>query len=282
MLKVSELSNSVLVTLDEQTGVAQFIGGTGERFAGIAFTSDGSLYGVSGDGSALASHLFSIDPTTGITDLLGELATGSDGETLAFNPDDGLLYHASGIGNQNQANGEVFDKLDPADCTAGVGTCSAGSSNPGDLCSEDDDCTGGTCEGLGVFECFPTAVTLSGDEYEELTALMYSNGGFFGGDLGNEAFDDPGFFRITAGGAVTFLGPMDHVAKGMALRVEPLPTPTSTPPPTSTPTATATPTPTPEPSALLVILAGAAVLRSLHRRRSRRPDRRVLESPPRA
>ena len=44
---------------------------------------------------------------------------------------------------------------------------------------------------------------LSGFDYEELTALAFSDGGFFAGDLGDASVDMPGFFRITTGGADT-------------------------------------------------------------------------------
>ena len=66
-------------------------------------------------------------------------------------------------------------------------------------------------------------VPLSGFDYEELTSLTYLNGGFFASDLGNSASDMPRWLRITPGGAVTSLGDMDHVAKGLALPSPPLP-----------------------------------------------------------
>jgi hypothetical protein len=150
--------------------------------------------------------------------LVVELGAGSDGETLAFNPDDGLLYHASGIGIPNNPNGEKFETIDP--------------------------------DTLVV-----TNVPLSGFDYEELTVLTFLDGGFFAGDLGDAAVDMPDFFRITIGGAVTFLGNMDHVSKGLVPKSEPTPTPT---PPTPTPPAAVdhykvynlspSPTPTPGPS----------------------------------
>jgi len=110
------------------------------------------------------------------------LGAGSDGETLAFNPDDGLLYHASGIGSQNQAsNGEIFETIDPAD----------------------------------AFDV--TNVPLSGFDYEELLALTYFDGDFIAADLGDSAVDMPGLLHITTGGVVTFVGDLDHVVKGITL-----------------------------------------------------------------
>jgi hypothetical protein len=129
--------------------------------------------------------LFTLNINTGSASLVLQLGDGSDGETIAFNPDDGLLYHASGIGNQNRAaNGEIFETIDP-----------------------------GT---LAV-----TQVPLSQDNYQELTALMFFDGGFLAGDVGDVSVDDPAFYHITTGGAVTFLGEMDHVTKGLVPVPEP-------------------------------------------------------------
>jgi hypothetical protein len=113
MLKVAGKQFPDLVTLDETTGVAVLIGGTLDRFSAIAFTADGTLFGVSGDGGIVPEALYTINPSTGQVFFQVILGAGSDGETLAFNPDDGLLYHASGVGSQNQSNGEEFETIDP-------------------------------------------------------------------------------------------------------------------------------------------------------------------------
>jgi hypothetical protein len=268
LLKLEGTSFRRLVTLDEWTGVATDVGDTGNRFAGMAFASDGTLYAVTGDGGGVPESLFTLSTVDASSSLVRELGAGSDGETLAFNPDDGLLYHASGIGTPNNPNGEKFETVDP--------------------------------DTLIV-----TNVPLSGFDYEELTSLTFLDGGFFAGDLGNSAFDDPGFFRITTGGAVTFLGNMDHVSKGLVLALDPPPTPTATPsatptatpkPPTPTPTATpsatptvsptatatasptitptatptVSPTPTPEPGVILQLVAGGVGLAFLNKRRMRK------------
>ena len=237
LLKLEGTSFRRLVTLDEWTGVATNVGDTGNRFAGIAFALDGTLYAVTGDGGGLPETLFTLSTVDASPSLVRELGAGSDGETLAFNPDDGFLYHASGIGTPNHPNGEQFETIDP--------------------------------DTLVV-----TNVPLSGFDYEELTALTYWDGGFFAGDLGDTTVDMPGFFHITTGGAVTFLGNMDHVSKGLVLALEPTPTPTPTPPtptpPTPTPptaTPTASPTPTPEPGVILQLVAGGVGLAFLNKRR---------------
>lgn len=201
LVRIQGRTNPDLVTLDESTGVATSLGNTTQKFAGIAFASDGTLYAVSGDGAIVAEQLFTLSTSNASATLIIGLGDGSDGETIAFNPDDGLLYHASGIGTPNQSiNGEIFQTIDP--------------------------------DTLVV-----TDVTLSGFDYEELTALAFSGGGFFAGDLGDSDVDMPRFFRITTGGAVTFLGDMDHVAKGFALAL----------PPPAVPAL---------PAAMLVLLAG--------------------------
>jgi hypothetical protein len=282
LLKLEGTSFRRLVTLNELTGVATNVGDTGNRFAGIAFTSDGVLYAVTGDGGGIPESLFTLSTVDASSSLVIELGAGSDGETIAFNPDDGLLYHASGIGTPNNPNGEKFETVDP--------------------------------DTLIV-----TNVPLSGFDYEELTSLTFVDGGFFAGDLGDSAVDMPGLFRITTGGEVTFLGDMDHVSKGLVLEATPIPTPTATPTytptatptayptdppseptptptytptatptatptytptatptatPTSTPpptpTATPTPTPTPEPGAILQLVAGGMGLAFLNKRRMRK------------
>lgn len=67
------------------------------RFASIAFDSAGQLFGVTGNGSGpMPETLYSLDKATGEATLLRFLGAGADGEVIAFNPEDGLLYHWSG------------------------------------------------------------------------------------------------------------------------------------------------------------------------------------------
>jgi hypothetical protein len=100
-----------LVTVDPLTGVAASIGNTTGQFAGLAFLSDGTLLGVTGDCNRCAAAplqpetLFTLDQATGAPTLFQPLGNGDDGEAIAFDPDDGFLYHASGI------NDEVFEKV---------------------------------------------------------------------------------------------------------------------------------------------------------------------------
>jgi len=180
ILKLLTKPTRWLATLDSDTGVATSVGDTGDKFATIAFASDGTLYGITGDGATVPQALYAlstVDATPTFLDSFGTPEEGvTDGEVLAFNPANGLLYRASGIGPPNSA--EIFETIEP-----------------------------GTLARVNV--------PLSGFDYEELTALVKVGGGFYAGDLGDALVDMPRFFRITTGGNVTFLGDMDHVTKGL-------------------------------------------------------------------
>lgn len=188
LLKVSGSSFRRLVTLDETTGIAIDIGDTVNRFAGMAFTADGTLYGITGDGGGIPESLFILSLVDASSTLVIELGAGSDGEKIAFNPTDGLIYHASGIGTPNHPNGEIFETVDP-------GMLSVAN------------------------------VPLSGFDYEELTSLTYSDGAFYAGDVGDSAVDMPSLYRITPAGVVTLIGAMDHVSKGLVVARDPVQVP---------------------------------------------------------
>ena len=112
------VSDFRLVTIAPDTGVATEIGVLGDRFAGLAWgpflPTDGqppwteTLFGVTGDGATNPEQLFVIDHTTATTMLLMNLGNGGDGEAIAYNPDDNMLYHLSGeFGSEL-----VFEKID--------------------------------------------------------------------------------------------------------------------------------------------------------------------------
>ncbi|MFK7785467.1 MAG: T9SS type A sorting domain-containing protein [Crocinitomicaceae bacterium] len=83
--------------LDPATGVITEIGDMGDNVANITFVN-GALLAVTGDGANVAETLYSVDILTGAMTLINALGNGSDGESIEFNPDDGLLYHWSGWG----------------------------------------------------------------------------------------------------------------------------------------------------------------------------------------
>ncbi len=106
ILKLKDQNGRELVTLDPMTGIATSIGNTGDKLAGLTFDDSGTLYGVSGDGASVPETLFTIDlGDASLTSFL-TLGAGDDGEAIAFNPDDGKIYHASGL------DGEVFESID--------------------------------------------------------------------------------------------------------------------------------------------------------------------------
>ena len=169
LLRLSGQTGRELVTIDPTTGVATNVGDTGDRFAGIAFDSSGILYGVTGDGANTPETLFTLSTVDATATQVTSLGNGTDGEALAFNPDDGLFYHASGLNNN------VFETVNPISFSV-------------------------------------TNIPLSGDTYSEALSLTYEGSGvFLLGDL------DQRLYRITASGAVTLLGTLDHRAKGLAV-----------------------------------------------------------------
>lgn len=143
LLKLAGQTGRELVTIDMDTGACSSIGNTGAKFASIAFTSTGILYGVTGDGATIPQTLFTLSTADATPTIATALSPGvgvSAGEALGFNSDDGFLYRASGFGIQNLD--EIFQRIDP-----------------------------GT---LGV-----TGVFLKGDDYAEATALAYEGSGVF-------------------------------------------------------------------------------------------------------
>ena len=96
LLKLSGSAGRELVIIDLITGVTTSVGNTGEGFAGIAFDASGTLFGVTGDGGSTAETLFTLSLTDASSTFFQSLGNGDDGESIAFNPDAGLMYHGSG------------------------------------------------------------------------------------------------------------------------------------------------------------------------------------------
>ena len=89
-------SGRSLGVIDPDTGDATIIGSTFDAFAGIAFDDRGRLFGVTGDGADWEDLLFTMDPQTGGRSLYMEPYDASGGETIGYNPNDGLIYHGAG------------------------------------------------------------------------------------------------------------------------------------------------------------------------------------------
>ncbi len=96
LLRLSGREGRELVTLDPSTGFATPVGDTGDRFAGLTFDAGGTLYGITGLSAATPESLFVLSQTDAIPSFVLSLADGDGGEVIAFNPEDGLLYHGTG------------------------------------------------------------------------------------------------------------------------------------------------------------------------------------------
>ncbi|MBI4638975.1 MAG: hypothetical protein HY727_21770 [Candidatus Rokubacteria bacterium] len=170
-----------LAIVDPATGVATSIGNTGDSFAGIAFDCDGRLFGVTGDGASTPETLFTLSTTDATPTLFASLGRGDDGETIAFNPDDGRLYHASGhVGDYDPVfdDGVIFESLD-----------------------------------LSVTPVvdIPIGSPLTDGEVRALT--FWESEGVFLWKQGSSG--DP-LFRVTPAGVATTVGNTDHKLKGLA------------------------------------------------------------------
>lgn len=72
-----------------------FIGTLSDKFAGITFSNNGVLYGITGDGATTPTTLYTINTTTAASTLVVDLsltAGAGDGEAIAYNTTDGLIY----------------------------------------------------------------------------------------------------------------------------------------------------------------------------------------------
>lgn len=102
-----------LVIINPETGVATNIGPMGQPIASLAFDGNGVLYAVSGDclrgcgGAAIAETLFTVNTNNAMLTMVQTLGNGNDGEAIAFNPTDGMMYHMSGVGGEDL----IFEKI---------------------------------------------------------------------------------------------------------------------------------------------------------------------------
>jgi uncharacterized repeat protein (TIGR01451 family) len=89
-------STRMLVTIDPRSGLATSIGETGDRFSAVAIDEVGTVFGLTGNGASESETLYELNRSTAVPTLIGSLANGDRGEALAFNDNDGLLYHLGG------------------------------------------------------------------------------------------------------------------------------------------------------------------------------------------
>ena len=99
-----DAATRMLGTIVPETGIATLIGNLTQdknyKFSGLAVNDQGTLYGVTGNDANAADPetVFTIDPQTAQPTLFTPVTNGAgnQGEAIAFNPDDGKLYHIAG------------------------------------------------------------------------------------------------------------------------------------------------------------------------------------------
>ena len=97
-------SNRRLVIVNPSSGVCTDIGDMGGQYSTLTYSSTtGTLYTMGGaGGGAIAERLYSVNITTAATTFLGgPYSLGADGEVIAYNYDDGFIYHWSGNATAN-------------------------------------------------------------------------------------------------------------------------------------------------------------------------------------
>ena len=93
----SDWEERYLTKIDMETYEATVIGLLEDNFSSIAFSGDGTLYGITGDGGHTnPCTFFEINKADATATLLASYPVNSDGEAITFNYDDGFLYRASG------------------------------------------------------------------------------------------------------------------------------------------------------------------------------------------
>lgn len=82
-----------LYLINLTTGATTLIGSTGLQISGLTMDASGNLYGIEGDGGTTPGSLHAISTVTAGATLLATYGSpGADGEEIAWNPADGLIY----------------------------------------------------------------------------------------------------------------------------------------------------------------------------------------------
>ena len=108
IMRVSGQPNRVLGTIDIQTGICNMIGNLGDNFAALTCNSNGTLFGLTGDGGTVPSTMYRIDPATAATTFFRTLTLTGPGEYVIFCPANNFFYHWSGNA-PGTVNWERFD-----------------------------------------------------------------------------------------------------------------------------------------------------------------------------
>ena len=175
--------------MDPATGIAEeraLISGA-PGVSALAFDSTGRLFSAfaANNQPDFANKLFEVDTDTGVQTFFTDLGDSEAGNALAFNPNDGMLYHLSGTDFFGIPFVAVFEKIDLATKAR-------------------------------------TAISVSGAALEHVRAMTFAPSGHFlvTGGLQEQPTPDR-LFRLTPGGVATRLATLDHRPKGLAFELPP-------------------------------------------------------------
>lgn len=85
-------TESLLISINTNSGYTTIIGSLGDKFSDIVFKTDGSLFGITHETASVAESLYEIDKYSAAATLRASLGSGT-GHVLGYNPGDGLFYH---------------------------------------------------------------------------------------------------------------------------------------------------------------------------------------------
>jgi hypothetical protein len=112
LIKLMNSNAHRLIRINPTSGAILQILNPGDSFESLTFNTSGSvLYAVTDESSPVPETLFQINQSNAGKTPVCTLGNGDTGEAIAFNTDDGLIYHASGT-SQNK----VFEKVNPGTC----------------------------------------------------------------------------------------------------------------------------------------------------------------------
>jgi plastocyanin len=235
--------------IDVTSQSATLIGDTGfDRLGGIAFDSQGTLYGVSG-ASATQGTLLTIDPTNGTATVIGLLSDPNAAvDGLRFNSQ-GVLY--GGSFNNSKSVGELLT-IDPSNGNVLSSLTLVGSGNsfcPGiafdslDVLYGSRGNSSGRLEDLDLIDQVTGMLAPIGLMEAPISDIVFAPDGILYGSspTGDLYSIDP----VTGTKTLLFNTSIAQLSGLAAAPASPTPTPT----PTATPTATPTPTPTATPTA---------------------------------
>lgn len=175
LVRISGVPIPFLATYDINGDVTNIIGSTVLDFVGLSFSSSGDLYAISADDASIPSTLCTLDTTTGSPTDICNFVNGDMGEAIAFNPDDGLIYHASGTMNV------IFE----------------------------------TASDISVIPCGTTPISIAGSplEGDRVSSLAYSSTS--GMILWKQGIGSGPLYSVTTDGDAMLLGDLSFAVQGM-------------------------------------------------------------------